>query len=164
MLTPIVGEKILDVGAGKGTVAAKVLQSSSAEVYAVDPNEKRVSQMVRNFPALRGSVAGAEKLPFLDSKFDKVYTTMALHHYADIDRGIAEIARVLKKGGTFVILEVEPGSWMGRFFRSLERLMGEHLTLMKEEQLLAKLSDNRGFEVTKSVKLGSRYLVQLRRV
>ena len=165
MLAPGPGEKILDVGAGRGSVAAKVLESSrGAQVYAVDPNKKRVSQMAANFPAIRSSVAGAEELPFPDSNFDKAYTTMALHHYADVDRGLTEVARVLKKGGGFVILEMEPGSLMGRMFRFFGSLSGEHMTVMKEEQLIAKLRAHGELEVTKTSRLGPKYLVQLRRI
>ena len=165
MLSPGPGEKILDVGAGKGTAAGRVLDvSKGALVYAVDPNEKRVTKMQTGFPMLRASVAGAERLPFADSDFDKAYTVMAMHHYGDIDRALGEIARVLKHGGTFVILEMEPGSLMGRVFRFFGRIGGEHMTVMREDQLLSKLKARDDFRVSNSTKLGAKYLVQLTRV
>lgn len=165
MLSPGPGEKILDVGAGKGVVAGRVLNASKgALVYAVDPNEKRVARMQNDFPALRASVAEAERLPFADSDFDKAYTTMAMHHYADIDGALGEIARVLKHGGVFVILEMEPGSLMGRIFRLFGRIGGEHMTVMREDQLLARLKARDDFRVSTSAKLGAKYLIQLARV
>ena len=106
-------------------------------------------------------MAEAERLPFPDSHFDKAYSTMALHHFADLDRSLGEIARVLKPGGSYVILEVEPGSLVGRLFRLIGRLMGEKMRIMTEEQLLARLERTAGFKVARSVGLGSRYLVQL---
>jgi ubiquinone/menaquinone biosynthesis C-methylase UbiE len=125
LLSPGPGEKILDVGAGKGAVAAGVYEASKGgEVYAVDPSEKQVTRMKKAFPAVRASVAGAEKLPFADSDFDKAYTTMALHHFTDLDKALGEIARVLKHGGTFVVLEVEPHSMLGRMFTFFGRLGG----------------------------------------
>ena len=111
MLRPRAGEKILDVGAGNGEKAAKVLEvSGGAEIYAVDPSEKKIAEAKRTHPEVKSSVAGAEKLPFDDSYFDKAYSTMALHHFADLDLSLTEVARVLKHGGSYVILEVEPGS------------------------------------------------------
>lgn len=164
MLAPSKGEKILDIGAGKGQVADRVLQASrGAEVYAVEPNEKRVATMKKDFPAIRSSVAGAESLPFPDSHFDKVYATMALHHFNDLDKALQQVTRVLKPGGSFVVLEVEPRSAVGMVFRFFGKLMGEHMTIMTEEQLLARLSSEEGLRIVRSERLGSRYLVQLAR-
>jgi ubiquinone/menaquinone biosynthesis C-methylase UbiE len=165
LLSPGPRERILDVGAGKGAVAAGVYKASNgAEVYAVDPNEKQVTRMKKAFPEVRTSVAGAEKLPFADSDFDKAYTTMALHHFTDLDRALGEIARVLKHGGTFVVLEVEPHSMLGRMFRFFESLVGEHVNIISEGQLLSKLSAQGGFGEPRSVRLGARYLIQLKRI
>jgi ubiquinone/menaquinone biosynthesis C-methylase UbiE len=161
-LAPARGERILDVGSGNGAKAAQVLEASGgAEVYAVDPNEKRVASMKRGFPSVKGSVAGAESLPFPDSYFDKVYSTMALHHFSDLDKGLTEIVRVLKQGGSFVILDLDPHSISGRMFRFLGRVMGERMNMMNQAQLLARLESLEGVRVARSEALGSRYLVQL---
>ncbi len=165
MLAPHSGEKILDVGAGKGEKAAKLLQAyQGLEVHAVDPSEKRIEEAKRAYPAVRSLVAGAEKLPFEDAYFDKAYSTMALHHFGDMDRALVEISRVLKHGGSYVILEVEPHSLAGRIFRMFGRLMGERMNIMTEAQCLAKLKTAEGLEVVDSAGLGSNYLVHLRRL
>ena len=71
-LSPGQGEKILDIGAGDCSKAARVLEASKgAEVYAVDPNEKRIAAAGREHPQVRSSVAGAESLPFPDTHFHK---------------------------------------------------------------------------------------------
>jgi ubiquinone/menaquinone biosynthesis C-methylase UbiE len=164
MLAPSSGEKILDIGAGKGQVADRVMQASrGAEVYAVEPNEKRVASMKLKFPSIKSSVAKAENLPFSDSYFDKAYTTMALHHFADVDSALEEVARVLKPGGSFVILEVEPDSGLGRIFRLFGRLMGERMNIMTMDQCVAKLKAADGLEVVASTRLGPKYLIRLRR-
>lgn len=163
-LAPAPGERILDVGAGNGSKAAQVLRASGgAEVYAVDPNEKRVASMKRDFPSIKGSVAGAESLPFPDSHFDKVYSTMAVHHFDDLDKGFAEIVRVLKPGGSFIILEVESNSFSGRLFKFFGRLTGEHMMIMDMDQLLTRVGKVQGLRISRSVGLGSRYLIQLTR-
>jgi len=159
-LAPVAGEKILDVGAGKGAIANRVLQrTKGAEVYAVDPNEKRVASMRRDYPAVKSSVAGAESLPFPDSFFDKAYTTMALHHYADLGKALQELKRILKPGGGFVIVEVDPASAQGRAFRFFGRLSGEHMNLMSEDQLRSRLGVEDGLRVVSSAKMKSGYIV-----
>lgn len=163
MLSPMSGEKILDIGAGDGSMADRVLNASKgAEIYAVEPNEKRVAAMRVAHPAIKGSIARAERLPFPDSHFDKAYSTVALHHFADIDQAVQEVMRVVKPGGSFVVLEVEPGSVLGRLFSFFGKLMGEHMTMMSQGQLLARLKAG-GLEVVDSATYGSKYLVHLRR-
>ncbi len=164
MLAPAPGDKILDVGAGRGAVAMRVLRSTEGvEVYAVDPNEKRISSAQRDFPELKSSVAGAEGLPFPDSFFDKAFTTMALHHYSDLDSALREIWRVLKPGGSFVILEVDPRSPKGRLFRLFGRIDGEHMNLMSAGQLASRVGAAAGFKITRSASRGSDYLIQATR-
>jgi ubiquinone/menaquinone biosynthesis C-methylase UbiE len=162
MLDPKSGERILDIGAGKGEKAARILQAfPGTEVFAVDPNERRITQAKRDHPSVRSTVAGAEKLPFDDAFFDKAYSTMALHHFSDLGKALGEVARVVRPGGSYVVLEVEPGSLLGRLFRFFGRLMGERMQIMSEGQLLVKLEHAEGLRVASSVSLGSSYLVQL---
>ncbi|HYB07960.1 MAG TPA: class I SAM-dependent methyltransferase [Nitrososphaerales archaeon] len=165
MLSPASGDRILDVGAGRGAIAARVLETSKgAEVFAVDPNEKRVASTKRNFPAVRSQVAAAEDLPFPDAYFDKVYTTMALHHFADMERSLREISRVLRGRGTFIIVEVDPHSAKGRLFRLFGGLTGEHMHLMTVKELTDRLGSSATLKVTRTAVQGSDYLVQLMRV
>ena len=165
LLDPKSGDRILDIGAGKGEKAAKLLQAfPTTEVYAVDPDAKRIADAKRDHPSVKSSQASAESLPFDDSYFDKAYSTMALHHFADLDRALAEICRILKDGGSYVILEVEPMSLAGRLFRFFGRVMGERTNMMTKSQCLARLKSAKELEVVTSTDLDSRYLVLLRRL
>ena len=48
----------------------------------------------------------AESLPFDDARFDGVVTRLAIHHFADPQRALGEMFRVLRPGGTAVIVDV----------------------------------------------------------
>src|SRR5262249_6083076 len=48
----------------------------------------------------------AETLPFQDGQFDGVVTRLAIHHFADPQRAIGEMFRVLRPGGIAVIVDV----------------------------------------------------------
>lgn len=164
MLAPGPGEKILDIGAGDCSKAARVLQASKGAVlYAIDPNEKRIAAAKRDHPQVESSVGSAESLPYPDSYFDKAYSTMALHHFADPERALVEIARVLKPGGTYTVVEVEPGSSLGRLFRIFGGILGEKMAMRTRAQLTAKLGQGGRFQVVGSASLGSRYIIHLSR-
>ena len=50
-------------------------------------------------------VADAENLPFLDDSFDVVSCRVAPHHFPDVPRFCREVARVLRPGGTFLLVD-----------------------------------------------------------
>jgi ubiquinone/menaquinone biosynthesis C-methylase UbiE len=149
MLSPSPGERILDVGGGKGAVAGFVLEASGgAEVFAIDTDRKRVAAMKVAEPEVGAFVAGAESIPFADSSFDRAYSTMAVHHFTDLERGIRELARVLRSGGRLVVLDVDPSSGMGRLFRFLEGVvMRRRMNFMGAGEMALRLKDAGGFQV-----------------
>ncbi len=76
----------LDVGSGAGHVARR-LRAAGLDVVTSDPS-----------PGMRADVLGpAEHLPFADSCFDAVVTRIAAHHFADVRRAVAELARVARQ-------------------------------------------------------------------
>lgn len=154
----------MDIGAGDGDKAARVLEASKgAEVFAVDPAERKISYACRVHPELKASVGQAERLAFPGSHFDKVYTNLALHHFEDLDLSLREIARVLKGGGLFLVVEQEPGSLFGMIYRALGRLMGEELNFMSADELSARLASSRRFRDIRSLPGRGRYIVTANR-
>ena len=166
LLSPSSGEKILDVGAGKGVVARWVLEASNgAEVYAIDPDTKRVSSMRQHSPELKSHVAGVESIPFPDSFFDKVYTTMAVHHFESINKAVRELSRVLKQGGLLVILDVDPRYGRGRLLRFFENgILRRGARFVEEGQLVSVIEATRDLRISRSTRSRSGYFIQCTRV
>jgi 2-polyprenyl-6-hydroxyphenyl methylase/3-demethylubiquinone-9 3-methyltransferase len=99
------GAPVLDVGSGGGLLAEEFARLGYA-VTGVDPSEQSVA-VARDHAALEGleieyHVGVGESLPFADASFPIVYCCDVLEHVADLDRTIAEIARVLQPGGIFM--------------------------------------------------------------
>jgi SAM-dependent methyltransferase len=104
---PIAGRRVLDLGAGFGSLAL-YFAHLGADVVAADPNASRlrVAERIaaRHGLALRGVQAHAQHLPFADEHFDVVIANNSLCYIVDRgDRraGFAEILRVLRPGGWF---------------------------------------------------------------
>jgi SAM-dependent methyltransferase len=91
---------VLEVGCGEGELSERMTTALSAEVIAIDQSERMVElTRARGVDARVGDV---QELPFADSSFDVVVAAWMLYHVPDLDRGIGELARVLRAGGRLV--------------------------------------------------------------
>jgi demethylmenaquinone methyltransferase/2-methoxy-6-polyprenyl-1,4-benzoquinol methylase len=108
------GMRLLDGGSGTGAVAAVARRLVGAEggVAALDPS----FGMLSHSPLGRSRVRGfAETLPVGGERFDMVTMGYALRHVADLTATFAEYRRVLRPGGTLLLLEITaPASPLSR--------------------------------------------------
>ncbi len=100
-------ERGLDIGCGTGSFMAVLRAMKSGELYGMDISRRMVRHASKKYGDTEFLVGSALNLPFGDSSFDAVFSTMMMHHLTDKERAIAcsEILRVLRKGGTYYSLE-----------------------------------------------------------
>jgi SAM-dependent methyltransferase len=92
--------RVLEVGPGPGEVSERMQRDLGAEVVAIDISERMVELACgRGIDARVGDV---QDLPFPDREFDLVVAAWVLFHVPELDRGLAEIARVLRPGRRLV--------------------------------------------------------------
>ena len=111
---PEPGQRILDVATGTAEVALEFLDRYPGEdirISGVDFSwemlqRARIKIQSNGVPS-RLSLAGgmAEDLPFRDECFDGITVAFGVRNFADVERGIQEMFRVLKPGGKLVVLE-----------------------------------------------------------
>jgi len=99
--------RVLDIGCGEGQVARR-LAAAGAVVVGVDPTAAQVSVAHDRAGGPVYARAGAEAIPFADAAFDGVVICLALEHVHDFERALADAARVLAPGGTFLLLVGHP--------------------------------------------------------
>ena len=111
--------RVLEVGPGRGETAEWIARETGAEVVAIDQSERMVElTRARGIDARVGDV---QDLPFEDETFDCVVAAWMLYHVADLERGLAEIARVLRPGGRLVAVTNSK-----RHSQELKALIGVH--------------------------------------
>lgn len=92
--------RVLEVGGGQGELAARMRGELHADVTGIDSSPRMVDlQGERGIDARVGDV---QELPFPDGSFDCVVAAWMLYHVPNVSRGLSELARVLKPGGSLV--------------------------------------------------------------
>lgn len=112
-----VGERVLDVGCGTGTlaIAAKQRVGATGLVHGVDAAAEMIARArdkaAHSTLPITFEIAAAQSLPFADASFDIVLCTLALHHLPETARAAAlvEMRRVLRPGGRVLIVEIGHG-------------------------------------------------------
>lgn len=110
---------VLDVACGTGDMAVELLKRGCS-VTGIDLSEEMLAIARRKTAEANFQLANAEALPFDDASFDAVTSAFGIRNFVHLDKGLAEMARVLKSGGRMVILEMStPDSSLVRPFYNL---------------------------------------------
>lgn len=110
---PADGGEVLDVATGTGLVAEALLRRGLS-VTGVDQSPGMLAQARARLGSRAALVeASAEALPFADASFDHLTFTYLLRYVDDPGATVAELARVVRPGGTIAMLEfgVPRGIW-----------------------------------------------------
>jgi demethylmenaquinone methyltransferase / 2-methoxy-6-polyprenyl-1,4-benzoquinol methylase len=133
------GSRALDVATGTGDLAVELARRAGpdGEVIGSDFSEEMLALARRKAPELAFEWGNALELPYPDGRFDAATVGFGARNFSDLDRGLAEMTRVVRPGGRVVVLEITTPQrpplstffrvWFDRVVPLLGRLTGESL-------------------------------------
>jgi ubiquinone/menaquinone biosynthesis C-methylase UbiE len=142
-------DMVLDLGCGGGmTVARLAAMATQGKTYGVDYSEasvaasRRTNQRLIEAGRVEIMLASVSHLPFRDHMFDLVTAVETHYYWPDLDSDMREVLRVLKPGGTLLIVaEAYKGGKYDRLLRRLDQLQGimnyAHLTVGEHRELFS---------------------------
>ncbi len=111
MLQEFKPQSILDVATGTADFAIESLSINPEKVVGVDISkgmleygQKKLDKMGLQ-DRIELKLGDSEKLPFSDGQFDAVIVAFGVRNFENLEKGLSDIYRVLKKNGTLVVLE-----------------------------------------------------------
>jgi demethylmenaquinone methyltransferase/2-methoxy-6-polyprenyl-1,4-benzoquinol methylase len=131
------GDRALDVATGTGDLAIALARrvGPGGQAVGLDFSEAMLELAGAKAPALRFDRGNALALPYGDDEFDAATVGFGARNFADLPRGLAEMARVVRPGGRVVVLEITTpqrpplswffGMWFDRAVPALGRLAGD---------------------------------------
>ena len=131
------GDSALDVACGTGDLAIELSRRVGAdgEVIGSDFAQEMLERARAKAPALQWEIGNALDLPYASNRFDAATVGFGARNFSDLDRGLAEMARVVKPGGRVVVLEITTprkpplstfySLWFDRIVPLIGRVTGE---------------------------------------
>ncbi len=121
---------VLEVGAGTGANFANY--PATDYVVASEPATEMIGRAAERSGAIRLVQASVENLPFASGTFDAAFATLVFCSVCDPARGFEELRRVVRPGGSIVLLEhVRPNGFLGYVFDAINvistRLIEDHI-------------------------------------
>lgn len=104
-------ENVLDIATGTGDLAIQMVRTGAKKIVGLDLSDGMLSvgrkkiqkqNLSERIEMIQGD---SENLPFEDDSFDAITVAFGIRNFETLEKGLAEIHRVLRPGGIFVILE-----------------------------------------------------------
>ena len=111
------GDRVLDACCGTGDLAVAALHAGG-RVTGLDFSERMLERARRKAAEIEWVQGDALSLPFEDGSFDAATVGFGVRNLDDLERGLAELRRVLRPGGRLAILEItRPRGVIAPFYR-----------------------------------------------
>jgi ubiquinone/menaquinone biosynthesis C-methylase UbiE len=142
-LRGISGKEFLSIGFGWGN-DLKVARALGFNVHGVDIDKNSVKKLSKEFDV---KLMKGNKIPYKSGSFDVVFCDNVLEHMKEPSKQIAEMARVLKKGGKLVIVTPDPSqttSYFSNFWADQTHIRPYHRVAVEN------LLKTHGFKIARS--------------
>ncbi|WP_026978808.1 bifunctional demethylmenaquinone methyltransferase/2-methoxy-6-polyprenyl-1,4-benzoquinol methylase UbiE [Flavobacterium tegetincola] len=104
-------DTILDIATGTGDLALLMTQTNATKIIGLDISagmlevgRKKITEKKLD-SKIEMVLGDSENIPYDDATFDAITVAFGVRNFETLEKGLAEILRVLKPGGIFVILE-----------------------------------------------------------
>ena len=111
MLTDLNNKEVLLLGCGTGDESILLKEFNAEKITGIDLSKESIDIANKTYPKYKFIVGDMHQLPFRDSSFDFVYSSLAIHYSNHPEKVYEEVYRVLKNDGYFLFSVGHPLRW-----------------------------------------------------
>ena len=134
------GLSVAEIGCGTGRHTVYMAEAG-AQVTAIDFSQEMMARAIektKDWDIQFVTHDLTDRLPFADDTFDRVLCCLVLEHIADLDRMIAEMARICRPGGFVLIAELHPAMFLrGLQARFTDPKTGQRVNVQSNRHLIS---------------------------
>ena len=111
LISEVKPKTVLDIATGTGDLAINLVETKASKITGLDISEgmlevgrKKIDKLQLN-EQIDMVFGDSENIPYENNSFDAVTVAFGVRNFENLEKGLAEIYRVLKPGGIFVVLE-----------------------------------------------------------
>ncbi|MCI4670859.1 MAG: class I SAM-dependent methyltransferase [Bacteroidia bacterium] len=139
----------LDIGCGTGNYTIEFAKKGYSFI-GVEPSIKMLETARQRHTNVKWLQGKAEGIPLERDAVNGALASLTLHHWKDIGRGMKELARVIKPGGSLVIFTSDPeqmkGYWLNHYFPTM---LEDSIRQMPDLNLIRTSLQHAGFKIEK---------------
>ncbi|EIK43346.1 putative MerR-family transcriptional regulator [Cellvibrio sp. BR] len=140
----------IDIGCGTGNYTVE-LARLGGEWHAFDQSELMITQAKAKSSLVQWSIFDVEQTSYSSNSFHAALCSLAIHHFADLGRAFAEVARLLQPSGKFVVFTSLPEQmnryWLNHYFPNMLARSVEQMPLLDNIQCALHAANLRVVEI-----------------
>lgn len=145
-LQPKKNRNYLDIGCGTGNYTS-ILQEKGYKMIGIDPSATMLEQAKLKYSEIDWRQGSAENTGLPLQSVDGIIAFLTLHHWTDLEKGFAELYRVLKPDSRLVVFTATPkqmqGYWLCHYF---PKMMVDSIAQMHSLETVKRAMEQGGFE------------------
>jgi ubiquinone/menaquinone biosynthesis C-methylase UbiE len=147
LLNPDKSGIYLDIGCGTGNYTIE-FQKRGLNFMGIDPSTEMLVKAKEKNDNINWRIGTAEKTDLVCESIDGIIAVLTIHHWSDLNKGFAELNRVLKNKGRIVIFTSTPiqikGYWLNHYF---PKMVNDSIIQMPSFEKVKSAMDSTGFEI-----------------
>jgi len=140
----------LDIGCGTGNYTHE-FQSSGFSFVGIDPSQTMLDVANQGSSSAEFVLGNSEQVDFPKEHFSGITASLTIHHWKDLEKGFAELYRVLKSKGRLIVFTSTPkqmrGYWLNHYF---PKMLHDSIIQMPSLDRVLSALVSAGFETVKT--------------
>ena len=152
-------KRFLDIGCGNGFLLEKAIELGWEEVFGIELSKNAVNKANSS---IRKNIYNEsfESNNYRDNNFDVIFFAMVIEHFADINKCLSEVKRILAPGGCLIVISHDEQHFLSKILKDRHPIINDEHVCVFNKITLMRILTKHNFKINKIKSLKNIYPVQ----